>query len=273
MHNYTGLLAVDTHFHVFESADSAALDPNRRYEPPTARETDYLALAKRHSISHAVLVQPSVYGTNNLPLVRMLKLHPNWRGIAVVPHNTSAHSLNLLHKAGVRGLRLNLVQGGGPGLAHLVSLVPQLQRLNWHVQVVGSGDRLISAIEVVAAAGATVVVDHFGWPDVTAGVRAASNRNLIEVLNTYGCWVKCSAAYRLSAKEAPYMDLAPFVHALANYSADRLLWGSDWPHPGHRGKQPIFSEQVNALCAWLGGDERMQNMILSQNPAKLYGLT
>ncbi|MBY4898567.1 amidohydrolase [Cupriavidus sp. AU9028] len=232
----TAAVVVDSHAHVFEQG--LALAANRRYRPDyDARLPDYLAQLDQHGVTHGVLVQPSFLGTDNTYLIEALRQAPRrLRGVVVIEPGIEPVQLQQMHRAGVAGMRLNLVGLPVPDLASpgWQRLLEQVNALDWHVEVHIQAGRLQEVVPMLLAAGCRVVVDHFGRPDPALGTNDAGFRYLIEQADSGRVWVKLSAAYRIwplaHCARAPRAAARLLLEA---FGAQRLVWGSDWPHTQH----------------------------------------
>lgn len=276
--------ACDCHVHLFGPPETFPFAPDRVYTPGSADETALLALHERLGISRVVLVQPSPYGTDNSRLLAGLaELGPRGRAVAVVDPNASEGLLKRLSQAGVRGLRLNVdTQGVVDPEAVWASLreeAGRCARLGWHVQIL-TRLSVISALEHrLATLPAPLVVDHFGRPDLGQGVDQPGFAALLRLVRAGHAWVKLSSIGRLCGAQQD--RIAPFVRALIETRADRLVWGSDWPHTGGgRGGRPVgeiepFAKVDDAASlaalARAIGDAGTLRRILVDNPARLYG--
>jgi len=276
--------ACDCHVHLFGPPESFPLSPERVYTPGIADEAALLALHEKLGMSRVVLVQPSPYSTDNSRLLSGLaKLGSRARAVAVVEPSASEYLLAGLSKAGVRGLRLNVdTQGVVDPEAIWASLreeAARCARLGWHVQILTR----LSVIDVLehrmAALPTPLVIDHFGRPDIGQGVDQPGFAALLRLVRAGNVWVKLSSIGRLCG--AHQDRIAPFVEALIEARADRLVWGSDWPHTGGgRGGRPAKeiepfaqvddAESLTALVRAAGGDGTLRR-ILVDNPARLYG--
>jgi predicted TIM-barrel fold metal-dependent hydrolase len=264
--------AIDTHAHVFERG--LKLAQARRYAPGyDATLADYLATLDRHGIARGVLVQPSFLGTDNGYLVAALRQAPaRLRGIAVVEPGVGFDELQRLDAAGVVGIRLNLV-GGAPipefASAPWRTLLGHVARLRWQVEVHREAADLPRILPALLDAGVVVVVDHFGRPDPALGVDDPGFRFLLDAGARRRVWVKLSAAYRNGADgrgERIAHEAIPLLRAALG--ADRLLWGSDWPHTQFE-SAARYGQARAALDAWLpDADER--RAVLVDTPQALF---
>ncbi len=212
--------AVDTHAHIV--GDSFV--PERSYTPIPAPPRDYLAMLDATGMTYGVLVQVSVHGTNNTMLVETLRAHPErLRGVAVVPHDLSDRALGELKDAGVVGLRLNTVSGGGIGLDHLADYEDLSAELGWHLQFLTHADRLGPVASRLSKLRVPFVIDHMGNFDVDAGTDSPDWQLVLKLIADGG-WVKLSGAYRLSTTPG-YADTIPFAQSLIDVAPQRCVWG------------------------------------------------
>ena len=219
----------DCHVHVF---DASAPSRSGHYQPVDRPLAQIETVACAQGVGHLVLVQPSVYGTDNDVLLRALSVEPGrHRGVAVVDDAVADAELEAMHARGVRGVRLNLVSPVGEHADHgrrFDELAPRLRRLGWHLQWYAGPEHLPEIARLHRGSGVTCVLDHL------AGFGAAVPDDhfawqAIEALARDGAWLKLSGWYRLDAPE-PYTSLLPRIRRLAGLFGDRLVWGSDWPH-------------------------------------------
>lgn len=216
----------DCHVHVFEAGA-----PTRagHYAPSPAPLHAIEQSAADCGIGHLVLVQPSVYGTDNSVMERALRASGGrHRGIAVLDADVADATLDRLANAGVRGVRYNLVSPVGNDAAGLASLAPRLCERGWHVQWYADAAQLPHIAQLQARCGLTFVLDHLAGLRADAPVPPASWRAL-QALADAGAWVKLSGWYRLGAT-APYFELVPTIRRVAAIFGERMVWGSDWPH-------------------------------------------
>ena len=236
-------------------------------------------------ISRVVIVQPSVYGTDNsCTLDAMMQYGSGARGIAVLPHDVSPTTLDDLHHAGIRGVRINLGTAGNTNVAEaknrLKSAIEQIQGRKWHVQVYAALSVVAALSDLVLASPAPVVFDHFGGAKAVAGIQQPGFDQLLKLLRSGKAYVKISGAYRASNAAPDYSDMTPLARALIAASPKRILWGSDWPHPDTgSGRKPTDvspllriddGRLLNLLAEWVP-DAPLRKTILVDNPATLYG--
>jgi predicted TIM-barrel fold metal-dependent hydrolase len=216
----------DCHVHVF---DAAAPTLGGHYAPSPAPLHAIERSAAECGVEHLVLVQPSVYGTDNSVMERALRASAGrHRGVAVLDANVDEATLDRLDAAGVRGVRYNQVSPVGNDPAGMVLLAPRLRERGWHVQWYAEAAHLPRIAEWQAQCGLTFVLDHLAGLRVDAPVSPESWRAL-QALADAGAWVKLSGWYRLGAS-APYLELVPTIRRVAAFFGERMVWGSDWPH-------------------------------------------
>lgn len=220
----------DCHVHVF---DASAAPAGAHYQPVARPLAGIEALAQAHGCGHLVIVQPSVYGTDNALMLQALRAsHGQHRGVAVLRGDESDAELDAMHAAGVRGLRFNLVSPVGSAIeqveAQLQRLAPRLHARGWHVQWYVAPALLPRLLSWQAACGLTFVLDHLAGLS-PAQLQDEAAWQALERLARNGAWIKLSGWYRLGA-QAPYGALQPLVRRVAGLFEGRMVWGSDWPH-------------------------------------------
>jgi predicted TIM-barrel fold metal-dependent hydrolase len=259
----------------------------RVYTPELASPEEMSALHKALHMERVVIVTPSIYGPDNSATLFGMKARgANARGVAVINDKTSESDLDAMGQAGFRGVRLNLATGGtsdpNVGRQRFQAAVERMKARGWHIQMY-TNLAMISAIkDLVAASPVTLVFDHFGGAQAELGVEQPGFADLVELVKSGKAYVKISGAYRSSTKGPDYPDVAPFAKALIAANADRIVWGTNWPHPDSvtpSGKQitdvtPLFQiddgRLLNQLPVW-APDAGIRKKILVDNPAKLYG--
>lgn len=263
-------LSCDCHFHIFGPYDRFPLDAGRHYDPAEALIPDYLRVAEALGLERFVIVQPSVYGTDNactLGAAEMLGLD-RARVVAVVDDGAGETELCAMQARGVRGVRFNAVSGNGTPLEQLESLARRVAPFGWHVQVFAEGHQLPDLAPRLAALPVEVVVDHMGGVRAAEGVGAPGFQALLRLLGTGRAWVKLPG-YRISAGP-PFADAAPFARALLDAAPERCVWGTDWPHPSLAKWMPDDGQLLDLLGEWAPG-EAERRRVLVENPARLYG--
>lgn len=260
----------DAHAHVFGPATKFPYASPRRYTPPDQTTSDYLRMLDALGILHGVLVQPSVYGTDNDCLVHALSTSQGrLRGIVDLDLSATAGcTLSELTAAGVRGLRIWV----GPTTSQQMfkSIDDKLHSLNWHFDIYfTAAEFLVPLLPCLLSLKARLVIEAMGSIRTPAPHGDPAFAALLELLATDRVWVKLSHPYSLDPAGPPYRSVLPLAHALVRARPDRLIWGSDWPHPIVNGGMPNDAALLNLLMQW-AGDEGLANQILVANPEELY---
>lgn len=259
------------HAHVIGDGQEYPFVGNRSYTPPAASETQYLRMLDGLGLTHGVVVQISVHGTDNSLMVETLRDHPRrLRGVAVCAPDVADAELQELHEAGVRGLRFNVTSGGGIGFDALETLAARIAPLGWHVQLLTSPERLVEVAPRLPKLPVDVVVDHMAYVKPPLGVENPAYAVMLDLLKGGRTWVKISGAYRNSLQNHEWSDVDDVATGLIAARPDRLVWGTDWPHT-HISK-PMFrtGETLEILGRWMP-DAALRKRILVDNPTTLYG--
>jgi 2-pyrone-4,6-dicarboxylate lactonase len=265
--------AVDAHCHVFGPAARFPFAPERKYTPVDAPKERLFALRDHLGFARNVIVQASCHGRDNRALVdALLAADGRARGVAVVGAQASDGELADLDAAGVRAVRFNF-------LRRLVDTAPRevfheiagrVTALGWHVVVYFEAADLPDLIPFLEALPGRVIVDHMGRPDVARGVESTGFRTFLDFLTDHpDVWVQVSCPERLSVAGPPYDDVVPFARTLVERFADRVLWGTDWPHPNMRSHMPDDGQLVD-LIPMIAPSEAGQRALLVDNPMRLY---
>jgi predicted TIM-barrel fold metal-dependent hydrolase len=280
--------ACDCHTHI-HLPEKYPFFEGRVYTPEPASPEEMAALHKSLGIERVVIVTPSVYGTDNRATLEGIKFRGDTaRGIAVIDDKTSEADLDAMGKAGIRGIRVNLATSGvndpSIGRKRLEAAIERVKGRGWHVQCYTNLALLTNIKDVLASSPVPVVFDHFGGADAALGLEQPGWAELVEGVKSGKVYVKISGAYRLSNKAPDYPDSVPFAKALIAANPDRLVWGSDWPHPDSvtpAGKKPTDltplyqiddGRVLNLLAVW-APDAAIRKKILVDNPVRLYGFS
>jgi D-galactarolactone isomerase len=261
--------ACDTHMHFYQGRFPSA--PTAVFTPPDAWVDDYRGLQRRLGLDRVVVVQPSAYGTDNTAqLEAMAALGGKARGVMVVDANTTEAELDRLNTLGVRGARFFMLAGGAVPWDILEQVAARVHAFGWHIQLQLNGRDLPQWAALLNRLPCDLVVDHVGryMPPVPA--EHESFQTLLSLIDSGRCWVKLSAPYESSVTGAPdYADVGPLARALVKAAPERMLWASNWPHPGWQVK-PDDAALLDLLLDW-ADDEATRKRILVDNPARLYG--
>ncbi|MGK0152208.1 amidohydrolase family protein [Pseudomonas putida] len=260
--------SIDCHMHLYDSRIPAA--PGATLLPADASLEDYRKLQQRLGIRRMVIVTPSTYGTDNrVMLDGLLRSRGDARGVAVVSNGITDAELAELHQAGVRGIRFNL-SVGSQALDGLESLAARVGELGWNVQV-ATGPLLPEVAPRLLALPGKIVIDHMGHVPQPEALKSPAFAALVRLLDTDRAWIKLSAPYLRSKIGAPlFEDVGRVATALVSHRPDRMLWGSDWPHPTLAAEQKPDDAQVLDLLMRWAPKEQTQALILRDNPTLLY---
>ncbi|MGC5779978.1 amidohydrolase family protein [Methylobacterium sp. NFXW15] len=262
--------AVDTHAHVIGLPPAYPFVSERSYTPPEAPAAHYLAMLDATGMAHGVLVQVSVHGTDNRLMVETLQANrQRLRGIAVIPLGLPERDLIALKEAGVRGLRLNVLFGGGVGLDQLEDYGALAREMGWHLQFLLDARHLPPMTDALSRLKVPLVFDHMGHMPASAGIEHPGFQTLLGLVRD-GAYVKLSGAFRVSTEGAPYTDTIPFARALNDAAPERCLWGSDWPHVAAWDGPPKLPALLDLMAEWVPDEER-RRMLFVDNPKRLYG--
>jgi predicted TIM-barrel fold metal-dependent hydrolase len=279
--------ACDCHTHIHADPDKIPFFAGRVYTPEPASPQEMSELHKALGIERVVIVTPSVYGTDNsATLFGMRARGPTARGVAVIDDKTLEGDLDAMQKDGFRGIRLNLATGGinDPSVAkqRFQAAVDRMKTRGWHVQLYTTLPLIVAIKEMVLASPVPAVFDHFGGADAAQGVEQPGFSDLVELVKSGKAYVKISGAYRASKLAPDYPDVVPLAKMLIAANPDRIVWGTDWPHPNSvtpPGQKitdvtPLFQindgRVMNQLAVW-APDAATRKKILVDNPARLYG--
>ena len=279
--------ACDCHVHVFGDPNKYPFFPGRTYTPDTASADELRQMLSTLRLERVVIVQPSVYGTDNsCTLDGMRELGSRARGVAVIDDKTTDAELDAMGKAGIRGIRLNLATAGinDPSVARqrFANAVARAQKRGWHIQF----NTQLPLIEALSpeflASPVMLVIDHFGGATAARGLEQPGFGALVNLVKAGKAYVKISGSADSVSTHPDLADVAPLARALVQANPQRILWGTNWPHPGSTpvpGRKPTDlapnvqtddGKVLNLLPVWVP-DAATRRLILSENPARLYG--
>lgn len=265
--------AVDAHCHVFGPASRFPFAPERKYTPVDAPKEQLFRLRDHLGFSRNVIVQATCHGRNNDALVDALDVSDGRaRGVAVIGADITDRELETLDRAGVRGVRFNFLKRLVDDTPHEVfeKIAQRVQPLGWHVVVYFEAQDLTTVAPLLGRLSGRIVVDHMGRPDVTKGVDGPEFARFIELLErNQQIWVKVSCPERLTVSGPPYDDVVPFAHRLVTTFPDRVLWGTDWPHPNMETHMPDDGVLTD-LIPRIAPTKSLQQALLVTNPMRLY---
>lgn len=260
--------AIDTHCHVIGAPPEYPMVPERSYTPPLASAEAYLAMLDAVGFAKGVLIQVSVHGTDNRLLYETLSAHRDrLRGVGVLTADLPERAYAAAHEAGIRGLRLNDLYGGGVGFEELERFDALACEMGWHLQLLLDARNLPALGPRIARLRCPWIIDHMGHMPYAAGIDHPGFQMLVRLVADGG-WVKISDAFRMS-EQPDYRDSTPFAQALVAAAPDRCVWGSDWPHVAQWRPMPTVCGLLDLLAEWVP-DETMRNRILVDNPSRFY---
>lgn len=267
--------SVDTHVHVFEPG--YALSPTRGYNPPHSTLNDLRHLHTTLGIDRVVFTQPSVYGIDNSAILNASVALNNERpdrarSVVALDMTFSETDLASLDRLGVRGIRLNTDNQGGMPIAFtdIPELCARIKPFKWHLEFLFPGKDILELMPVFESLTVPMSIAHFAYQPATAGVKAPGFQALLELARRGNTWIKISGANRVSRGDLPpYDDVKPMALALVEAAPDRIMWGTDWPHPNKYNVNPNDGDLVDALGDWIT-DATLLKKIMVDNPARFY---
>jgi 2-pyrone-4,6-dicarboxylate lactonase len=268
--------AVDAHCHVFGPEDKFPYAPERKYTPCDAPKEKLFALRDFLGFDKNVIVQASCHSKDNRATVDALNAaNGKARGVAFVGEEVTNDELKWMHSAGIRGVRFNFVKRlvDSTPRAELEAIVKKIAPLGWHVVIYFEMQDLPEYESFFTSLPTTVVVDHMGTPDVAKGVDHPENQRFHRLMEKHkNFWVKATCPERVTIAGPPYDDVLPFQKALVEGFPDRVIWGTDWPHPNMKKVAPDDGVLVDRIPL-IAPTAELQNKLLVDNPMRLYWAT
>ena len=267
--------SIDTHVHVFEKR--YPLSPARGYTPPDSTLADLKHLHATLGVDRVVFTQPSVYGTDNSAILDgaaalNAEVANRARCVVAIAMDIGDDELAALDQAGARGVRLNFDNKGGMpiGLKDIDALAARIKPFGWHIEWLFPGKDIVDLMPVFASLTVPMSIGHFAYQPATAGVSAPGFQALLELMRRGNTWMKISGANRVSETDLPpYDDVKPMAHALIAAAPERIMWGTDWPHPNKYIVNPNDGDLVDAFGDWVR-DDAMRRRIMVDTPAAFY---
>jgi 2-pyrone-4,6-dicarboxylate lactonase len=262
----------DAHCHVFGPGAVFPYAPDRRYTPEDAPKETLAALHAHLGIERAVIVQASCHGKDNRAMLDAIASAPDrYRGVALPDDSFSDKDFEALHQGGVRGVRFNFVShlGGAPDLNVMHRVLDRVKGLGWHVVLHLDAPNIIPLSDMMRALPLPFVIDHMGRVPAAAGVTQLPLLALLELTKDERCWIKLCGAERISMP--PYEEAVPIAHMIIETAPERVLWGTDFPHPNatHEADEADLVDLIPRFAP----DATLQRKLLVDNPARLYGFT
>lgn len=264
--------STDCHAHLFGPVARYPYAPDRLYSPVESGADDYMHMLDTLGLDRAVLVQGSAQGTDNQILLDAIARQPHrLLGIAVVPADISDADLQALDRGGIRGIRMSNTLHPAVPLSLVSEFGRRVQPLGWHLQLhLGRVEDLLALRETIERSPVPILLDHMASVTSQDAIDGAGVRAMLELARLPHVWVKIAAYYRRSQAGPPYSDMGPLVRALLQACPDRLVWGSNWPHPVHDREVPDDTDLLNAFGGWVT-DPALRARILVDNPQRLFG--
>ena len=265
--------AVDAHCHVFGPAELFPYAPERKYTPCDAPKDKLFALRDHLGFARNVIVQASCHGRDNHALVDALQSAGDLaRGVAVVGPDVSTDELQAMDEAGVRAVRFNFVKRLVDATPKTVftGIAEKVAALGWHIVVYFEAADLAELTPFLSSLPGTIVIDHMGRPDIAKGVDHADFDRFLTLLADHPrFWTKVSCPERLTVDGPPYDDVVPFGRALVEAFPDRVLWGTDWPHPNMKSHIPDDGALVDFIPR-IAPEAAQRQALLVDNPMRIY---
>jgi 2-pyrone-4,6-dicarboxylate lactonase len=265
--------ACDAHCHIFGPGERYPYAADRTYTPPDAPLSSFKQLQSILGLSRAVLVNASCHGRDNTVIVDAIaQSGGSYRGVANADDSFSERDFQKLHEQGFRAVRFNFVKhlGGAPDMTVFRNVVARIRPLGWHLDLHFDAADLLQFDQLLCDLPVPFIIDHMGRVPTNQGLQQAPFRQLLKLArHTERCWVKISGSERISSNGPPFTDAVPFAQALIAAAPDRVLWGTDWPHPNISRHMPNDGALVD-LVPLMMPDAVLQQRILVDNPHRLY---
>ncbi|MCR4265168.1 amidohydrolase [Nitratireductor sp. ZSWI3] len=264
--------ATDCHCHVFGPIARFPYEETSRFKPADAPKEALFALHDAMGIQRCVIVQSGCHGYDNSVVADAIAARPGrYLGIALLPPDVEDAELDRLTEQGFRGVRFNYMSHLAPGATaeELRALAPRLAARGWHLQIHMDATLIEDLAPVLAALPVSVVIDHMGRVDASQGLDQAPFQALLRLLDRPSIWCKVSGSERISRQNPPYDDAVPFARAIVERFGERVLWGTDWPHPNFRDAPPDDGDLFDLIPRIAPSSAQMQALMVD-NPARFY---
>ncbi|HET9903897.1 MAG TPA: amidohydrolase family protein [Xanthobacteraceae bacterium] len=264
--------ACDAHCHVFGPTDRFPYASSRRYTPAEAPKEALAALHAHLGVDRSVIVQASCHGTDNRAMLDAIADDPaRKRGVAIVDDTFRDRDLADLHAGGVRGVRFNFVRhlGGAPDERVFHRVIERIKVLGWHVVLHLDASDIETLAPMIRALPVPFVIDHMGRVEAARGLDQPAVRALLDLARLESCWIKLSGAERIA--RYPFDDAVPIARAILNAAPQRVMWGTDFPHPNL--KDPVDEVDLVDLLPRIAETDAARHNLLVANPARLYGFS
>lgn len=262
----------DAHFHVFGPRAAFPFSPERTFTPQDAPKERLFALHRMLGFERGVFVQSACHGSDHAVLLDLLAAGAGrYRGVGLLTPQTTDAEIAEMHAAGVCGARFHFFShlGAPTPYGDIRAVIDRIAPLGWHVAIHVGGQGVLEQYDFIASIRAPVAIDHIGRIDVREGLNGNAFTALRRLLDRGNIWVKLSGMDRITREAYPYRDAVPFARALAEHAPERVVWGSDWPHPNHTAV-PDDGALVDLIAA-IAPDDAIRHRMLVDNPAALFG--
>jgi 2-pyrone-4,6-dicarboxylate lactonase len=264
--------ACDAHVHVFGPRARFPFAEGRSYTPSDATKEMLFKLHERLGIQHCVIVQPACHGTDNsVTADAVAATGGSYRGVALVPTTIADPDLKRLAAAGLCGARFHYMEhlAKGPGIDKVIAFGKRLAEVNWHLQIHMNGERIAELAPAIKRAPVPVMIDHIGRIDASLGLAQPAFRALLALMQDRNVWIKVSGTDRCTRQRPPYSDAIPFARKLVEEFGDRVVWGTDWPHPNHA--PPVVDDGLLVdMLTEIAPGEAARQALLVDNPQRFY---
>lgn len=265
--------SVDAHCHVFGPGDEFPFAPERKYTPCDASREQLFALRARLGFERSVVVQATCHGSDNRALLDVLEhSSDSARGVVTLEPSVTNYELEQMHALGVRGVRFNYVKRlvNPKSDDYYLEIIEKIRPLGWHVVLYFEPADLRERWDLFTSLGVPIVVDHMGRPDVSKSIEGAEFGLFLDFMGHYDVFAKVSCPERLSVSGSPgYQDVVPFARLVVEQFPDRVLWGTDWPHPNLKNEMPDDGKLVDYVPS-IATTNHLQQKLLVTNPTNLY---
>jgi predicted TIM-barrel fold metal-dependent hydrolase len=266
-------LACDAHCHIFGPGSKFPYSKDAAYEPPDSPFEALQVLHRKLGLERAVIVHASCHGSDmRATLDGIARSKGAYRGTAIIDEQYTEKDFQRMHDGGIRAVRFNFVKhlGGRPDMQFFQRTIQRIRQMGWHLILHLDATDLMEFEDLFKRVPVPMVIDHMGRVKAAAGLEQQPFKILLSSLKNEHVWVKICGAERVSSMGPPFTDAVPFAQALIAAAPDRILWGTDWPHPNVGAHMPNDGDLVD-LFAQMAPDPAMQRKILVENPARLYG--
>jgi predicted TIM-barrel fold metal-dependent hydrolase len=264
--------SIDCAIHLFGPASEFPFHPDSRYSAADALPETHIALQDTLGLAGAVVVSGGGYGPDTRHLIHVLERFPDrFRGVALLPEDVTMEHIERLDRLGVRGARF--ISTGHRGALPRLSprIAAMVHEFGWHIQFYPHGTDLLEHADALLALPNRIVLDHFAHIPAAGGTGQPAFKKLLEILDTGRVWTKISGPMRCTEEDYPYASVTPMARALVAHAPQRLLWGTDWPHPNMNGRLMPNDGDLFDLLSECVDDRAVLEQILVKNPREVYG--